>query len=113
MPGRPGWVRAAALAAVLGVGVLWVVWSPPDANDLVAGDEGYYGTLARNLLAAPDQRLSPSLTPLGPPGDKPPFYPALLAIPVAVLGPTAAALRWPSLVLSLLVAIATGALAAR
>ena len=113
MRGRPGWVAAATLAAVLGVAGLWVRWSPPGANDLVAGDEGYYGTLARNLLATREQWLSPSLTPLGPPGDKPPLYPALLAWSVAVAGPSADALRWPSLALAVVIALASGGLAMR
>lgn len=113
MAGPAAAPRAAAILLALAVAALWLHWSPLDANDLAAGDEGYYGTLARNLLADPAQRLSPSLTPLGPPGDKPPLYPALLALSVAVGGPTAAALRWPSVVLAVLIALGAGVLAAR
>ncbi|HEY2955732.1 MAG TPA: glycosyltransferase family 39 protein [Candidatus Eisenbacteria bacterium] len=98
-----------ALAAV----ALWSALSPPGANDVAGGDEGYYGTMARNVLADPRQLVSPSLSPLGPPGDKPPFYPALLALAVRLLGPTAAALRWPSLLFSGVVIWATAALAMR
>lgn len=89
---------AAAAAVAVAAGILWVAWSPPSANDLRAGDEGYYGTQARNILADPRQLVSPSLTPLGPPGDKPPLYGALLAVLVTALGPAEAAVRWPSYV---------------
>jgi 4-amino-4-deoxy-L-arabinose transferase-like glycosyltransferase len=108
-PGKPRgpW----ATAAVVGViGALWFLWSPPGANDLRAGDEGYYGTQARNVLVDPWQLVSPSLTPLGPPGDKPPLYAAMLALSVGALGPTETAVRWPSYVLGLAVAIALAGL---
>lgn len=113
MSGTARWVRATTVTLVLGVAALWLTWSPLDANDLLAGDEGYYGTLARNLLADRAQWLSPSLTPLGPPGDKPPLYPLLLAISVAVGGPTAMALRWPSVALAVWIALGAGVLARR
>ena len=89
-------VVAIALAAV----ALWAALSPPGANDVAGGDEGYYGTMARNILADARYLASPAQTPLGPPGDKPPVYPALLAVAVRLLGPTEAALRWPSLLCS-------------
>ena len=95
-------VVAIALAAV----ALWAALSPPGANDVVGGDEGYYGTMARNILADARYLASPAQTPLGPPGDKPPVYPALLAIAVRLLGPTEAALRWPSLLCSGVVIVA-------
>jgi 4-amino-4-deoxy-L-arabinose transferase-like glycosyltransferase len=101
-------VAAIALAAV----ALWAALSPPGANDVAGGDEGYYGTMARNILADARYLVSPALTPLGPPGDKPPVYPALLALVVRVLGPGEAALRWPSLLLSGLVVIAAARLVA-
>lgn len=88
--GRP---LAAIALGILAVLALWLAWSPLGANDLVGGDEGYYGTMARNVLASPRYLVSSSLRPLGPPGDKPPLYPALLALSVGVLGPTATALR--------------------
>jgi hypothetical protein len=113
MSGTARWARATTATVVLGVVALWLTWSPLDANDLLAGDEGYYGTLARNLLADRAQWLSPSLTPLGPPGDKPPLYPGLLALSVAVGGPTATALRWPSVALAALIALGAGVLARR
>lgn len=104
-PGKPRGLWATA--AVIGViGSLWFLWSPPGANDLRAGDEGYYGTQARNVLADPWQLVSPSLTPLGPPGDKPPLYGAMLALSVGAFGPTESALRWPSYLGGLAVAIA-------
>jgi 4-amino-4-deoxy-L-arabinose transferase-like glycosyltransferase len=90
----PRWISAATLVTVLAVIAGWLAWSPLDGNDLVGGDEGYYGTMARNVLAAPRYLVSPSLSPLGPPGDKPPLYPALLALSVWAFGPTAGALRW-------------------
>jgi 4-amino-4-deoxy-L-arabinose transferase-like glycosyltransferase len=113
MAGTAGWARVATALAVLGVAALWLTWSPLDANDLLGGDEGYYGTLARNLLADRAQWLSPSLTPLGPPGDKPPLYPGLLALSIAAAGPTETALRWPSVALAVLIAIGAGVLARR
>ncbi len=113
MPGTAGWARATTAIVVLGVTALWITWSPLDANDLVGGDEGYYGTLARNMLADRGQWLSPSLVPLGPPGDKPPLYPGLLALSIAAGGPTETALRWPSVVLAVLIAFGVGVLASR
>jgi mannosyltransferase len=101
-------VVAIAIAAV----ALWAALSPPGANDVAGGDEGYYGTMARNILADARYLVSPAQTPLGPPGDKPPVYPALLALAVRVMGPTEAALRWPSLLCSGLVILATALLAA-
>ena len=85
--------RAQLAAVAIAAAVAWTALSPPAANDLIGGDEGYYGTMARNVLAAPTQVLSPSLTPLGPPGDKPPLYPLLLAPFVSAWGPVPAAVR--------------------
>ena len=48
-------------------------------NDLVGGDEGYYGVMARNILNDPRHIVNTSLSPLGPPGDKPFLYPLVLA----------------------------------
>ena len=48
-------------------------------NDLVGGDEGYYGIMARNILEEPGYIINTSLSPLGPPGDKPFLYPLVLA----------------------------------
>ncbi len=79
---------------------------------MVGGDEGYYGTQARNILADARNLVSPSLTPGGVPGDKPPLYPALLALSVRLLGPTEAALRWPSLLCTVLVALCVARLVA-
>jgi len=102
-------VVAIALAAI----ALWAALSPPGANDVQGGDEGYYGTMARNILADARGLVSPAQTPLGPPGDKPPVYPALLAASVRLLGPTAAALRWPSLLLSGVIVLAAARLTRR
>jgi 4-amino-4-deoxy-L-arabinose transferase-like glycosyltransferase len=102
-------VVAIALAAV----ALWAALSPPGANDVAGGDEGYYGTMARNILVDARTLVSPAQTPLGPPGDKPPVYPALLSVAVRLLGPTESALRWPSLLFSGLVVIAAALLAGR
>ena len=96
-------VTAAMLAAAL-----WAVVSPPGADDLAGGDEGYYGTMARNVLASPQQLVSPSLSPLGPPGDKPPLYPLLLAPLVRVWGAVPAAVRAPSAVFAAVVTAALG-----
>jgi len=97
---------------VLAAVALWVALSPPGVNDVVGGDEGYYGTQARNILADARHLVSPSLTPGGAPGDKPPLYPALLALSVRALGPTEAALRWLSLLCTALVALGAARLAA-
>jgi len=102
-------VAAIALAAI----VLWIALSPPSRNDLAGGDEGCYGTMARNVLAGPRFLVSPALTPLGPPGDKPPLYPAVLTPFIRALGPTEAALRLPSLLLAAIVVVATTMLAGR
>lgn len=106
-------VLPAIALGVLAVVALWVLWSPLGANDLIGGDEGYYGTMARNVLASPRQLASPSLRPLGPPGDKPPLYPALLALSVGAFGPTATALRWPSVLLAACTALCLAALLRR
>jgi 4-amino-4-deoxy-L-arabinose transferase-like glycosyltransferase len=55
-------------------------------NDLIAGDEGYYGVMARNIATSRIQLVNPSLSPLGPPGDKPFLYPLILAGALAVGG---------------------------
>ena len=104
--------RALPLLAVLAASTLWLALSPPAANDLVGGDEGYYGTMARNVLASPEQAVSPSLTPLGPPGDKPPLYPMLIAPFVNAFGAVPAAVRAPSALCAVVVAWAIGAFVA-
>ncbi len=105
-------LAAIALGILAAIGG-WLLLSPLDANDLVGGDEGYYGTMARNVLASPRYLASTSLSPLGPPGDKPPLYPALLALSVGAFGPTATALRWPSLLAAGLIALCLAALIRR
>ena len=109
----PRWLPAAIVLGVLAVIACWLVWSPLDGNDLVGGDEGYYGTMARNVLASPRQLVSPSLSPLGPPGDKPPLYPALLALSVRAFGPSAAALRWLSVLSAACIALGLAGLVGR
>jgi 4-amino-4-deoxy-L-arabinose transferase-like glycosyltransferase len=104
-------LAVAALVALCLVG--WFVASPPWANDLIGGDEGYYGTMARNVLAGPRWIVSPSLTPLGPAGDKPPLYPLMLAASIAAGGVTETSLRWPTLVFAGLIALACAMLTAR
>src|SRR6185436_14249285 len=85
--------RFAPWLVACAAGVVWLVLSPPGRNDLAGGDEGYYGTMARNVLASRAQLVSPSLSPLGPPGDKPPLYPLLIAPFVRAWGPVPAAVR--------------------
>lgn len=121
-PGTPGAPRsepsgsrvswAFALAALVVV-LAWAALSPPGANDLVGGDEGYYGIMARNVLASPAQWAVPSLSPLGPPGDKPPVLPLLIAAAIRVLGPVASAVRLPSLLSAWAVLVAAAHLARR
>lgn len=91
---RATWLLSLAIT-IVGVS-LWLMWSPLDGNEVVGGDEGYYGTMARNILSDARYLVGPSLSPLGPPGDKPPLYPAILALSIRALGPTATALRWPN-----------------
>lgn len=55
-------------------------------NDLVGGDEGYYGVMARNILEDPGYIVNTSLSPLGPPGDKPFLYPLVLAGALSIGG---------------------------
>jgi 4-amino-4-deoxy-L-arabinose transferase-like glycosyltransferase len=116
--GGPGndvarWPLVVIALGILGVIGLWLAWSPLEANDLVGGDEGYYGTMARNVLASPRYLVSTSLSPLGPPGDKPPLYPALLALSIRAFGPTATALRWPSLLAAACLALCLAAVVRR
>ena len=92
------------------MGIVWLVLSPPSRNDLAGGDEGYYGTMARNVLASRAQLVSPSLSPLGPPGDKPPLYPLLIAPFVRAWGAVPAAARAPSAPCAALIAGGAGAL---
>ncbi len=109
----PRWISAAIVLGVLATIACWLVWSPLGANDLVGGDEGYYGTMARNIVASPRQLVSPSLSPLGPPGDKPPLYPALLALSVRAFGPTESALRWLSILAAACIALCVAGLVRR
>jgi 4-amino-4-deoxy-L-arabinose transferase-like glycosyltransferase len=95
-----------AIALVLAVVGLWWFWSPPSANDLVSGDEGYYGVMARNIAASPRFLVNPSLWPQGPPGDKPPLYPALLAVSLRLFGVGENAVRGPSYAFAALSALA-------
>ena len=95
--------RAAVWIVALLAGLLRLWCSPPWADDLIGGDEGYYGLMARNVLASPAQVLSPSLIPLGPPGDKPPLVPILIAASVRAFGVTTAAVRIPSILCGVLV----------
>lgn len=107
---RRRWSLATATLALI-VPCVWAWWSPPGANDLVGGDEGYYGVMARNVLADPTQALGPSLTPLGPPGDKPPLVPVLLAASLRVSGAHDWALRWPFLLFAAIALAGAGAIA--
>lgn len=102
--------RFAPWLVACAAGVVWLVLSPPGRNDLAGGDEGYYGTMARNVLASRAQLVSPSLSPLGPPGDKPPLYPLLIAPFVRAWGPVPAAVRALSSPCAAVIAGGTGAL---
>ena len=91
----------------------WSLRSPLDRNELAGGDEGSHGVLARNLLASPAQCPAPSITPLGPPGDEPPPYPALSALCMRVLGPKATAVRLLSMLSAFVMLLASAPLARR
>lgn len=82
--------------------------------DLVGGDEGYYGTYARNILAGGfDQLLNLGREPLSEPDNKPFLFPLLLAGPVALLGPTELAVRLVPALAGLACAWLVGLLVAR
>ena len=85
--------RRLADAIVVGAVLLWALLASPWTIDLVGGDEGYYATMARNLLAEPVQWARVSLAPLGGPGDKPPLVPAMLALVTALFGFSEGVLR--------------------
>ena len=69
-------------------------------NDLVGGDEGYYGVMARNILEDPEYIINTSLSPLGPPGDKPFLYPLVLAGSLSVGGIGEVPMRLVTLVIA-------------
>ena len=84
--------RAGLLAIALAALALrfWGLGTP----DLVGGDEGYYGTYARNILEGGfPQLLNLGREPLSTPDNKPFLFPLLLAGPVAVAGTSEGALR--------------------
>ncbi len=82
--------------------------------DLVGGDEGYYGTYARNLIEGGfDQLLNLGRDPLSAPDNKPFLFPLLLAGPVALLGPTELAVRLVPALAGLACAWLVGLLVAR
>ncbi|MDM7915720.1 MAG: ArnT family glycosyltransferase [Candidatus Eisenbacteria bacterium] len=91
--------RGGALLLVIAVGVLVLLSQGLGANDIVAGDEGYYGIMARNIGSSVEQVISPSLSPLGPAGDKPPFYPLVLYGVLAIGGIDEVSLRLPTVVI--------------
>lgn len=82
---------------LVGLSVFALLTVSIEANDLVGGDEGYYGVMARNALHGIRHLLNPSLSPLGPPGDKPFAYPAVLSLGLRVGGVREASLRVPTL----------------
>jgi 4-amino-4-deoxy-L-arabinose transferase-like glycosyltransferase len=109
-PGSSARTLAGIFAIAVAAAVAWGVLSPPGANDLVGGDEGYYGTMARNVLSSPAQVVSLSLTPLGLPGDKPPLYPLLISAFVSAWGATPAAVRAPSALCAVAIPLGIGVL---
>jgi 4-amino-4-deoxy-L-arabinose transferase-like glycosyltransferase len=70
------------------------------ANDLVGGDEGYYGVMARNIGHGWRYVASPALQPLGPAGDKPFLYPVLLSAAMRIGGATDVAVRFANLLMA-------------
>ena len=73
-------------------------------NDLVGGDEGYYGVMARNILSDSRYIVNTSMSPLGQPGDKPFLYPLVLAGSLLIGGIGEVPMR----LVTLLVAAASG-----
>lgn len=75
------------------------------ANDLIGGDEGYYGVMARNILHDASYIVNPSLHPMGSPGDKPFLYPLFLAGAILTGGVGEVPLRLATLLVSVLSAV--------
>lgn len=97
--------------ALIGVALRFYGLGTPD---LVGGDEGYYGTYARNILEGGlDQLLNLGREPLSAPDNKPFLFPLLLAGPVAALGPSEWALRSVPAAAGLLIAVAVAAIVHR
>jgi 4-amino-4-deoxy-L-arabinose transferase-like glycosyltransferase len=82
--------------------------------DLVGGDEGYYGTYARNILEGGRQQLlNLGREPLSAPDNKPFLFPLLLAGAVAVGGATETSLRLVAALAGLATAVLVGGLVRR
>ncbi len=104
-------VAAVALVIVTAAGLrFWQLGAP----DLVGGDEGYYGTYARNILAGGlDQLVNLGREPLSAPDNKPFLFPLLLAGSITVLGPTEWALRLVPALAGLVMVVTVGGLVRR
>ncbi len=90
---------------ILMAGVVALLSLNLGGNDLVAGDEGYYGVMALNVGSGAHALINPSLSPLGPPGDKPFLYPLVLAAAVRLGGVDEIPLRLVTVILAVFVAL--------
>lgn len=104
---RLAWWGALAVALLIRFALL-------GAPDLLGGDEGYYGTYARNILEGGfDQLVNLGREPLSDPDNKPFLFPLLLAGSISVFGATEWALRLVPALAGLAVAWVAGALVRR
>jgi 4-amino-4-deoxy-L-arabinose transferase-like glycosyltransferase len=101
------WLAVLAVALVLRFGFL-------GTPDLVGGDEGYYGTYARNIIeGGTEQLVNLGREPLSKPDNKPFLFPLLLAGSIGVFGANEWALRLIPALAGLAAAWAAGAMVRR
>jgi len=96
---RPFWV---VLALTVASGFLFSL--NLGANDLGPADEGYCGVMALNASSGIRELINPSLSPMGPPGDRPLLHALVLAAAVHLGGIDEVSLRLVSVILGVLVA---------
>ncbi len=92
--------RSILLLLALTLVVFLLLTTDLGTNDLIGGDEGYYGIMARNISQDLTYLANPSLSPLGTPGDKPYLFAALLAAAIRIGGTEAVPMRLLTLILS-------------
>ena len=90
---------------ILMVGAVALLSVDLGANDLMAGDEGYYGVMGRNVISNVEQLVGPSLSPLGPPGDKPFLYPLVLGAAIRLGGVDEVPIRLATVALAVFAAL--------
>lgn len=93
------------LILVVAAGVAGLLSVNLGGDDLLAGDEGYYGVMALNVSSGVQQLINPSLSPLGPPGNKPFLYPLVLAAAIRLGGVDEVPLRLVNVALGVFAAL--------